>query len=103
MPWRRESDDRFCKRNPTRNRQANDLAVFFSPMDAIMENGRSQSVRYMTDDLRIKEIKELSPPSHLIRDLLFLCRYTPKNVGCQHRECSLQRFRKAPSAHRVRR
>jgi len=68
MPWRRESDDRFCKRNPTRNRQANDLAVFFSPMDAIMENGRSQSVRYMTDDLRIKEIKELSPPSHLIRE-----------------------------------
>jgi 3-deoxy-7-phosphoheptulonate synthase len=37
-------------------------------MDAIMENGRSQSVRYMTDDLRIKEIKELSPPSHLIRE-----------------------------------
>ena len=33
-----------------------------------MENGRSQSVRYMTDDLRIKEIKELSPPSHLIRE-----------------------------------
>src|SRR5438309_2952066 len=37
-------------------------------MDAIMENGRSQSVRYMTDDLRIKEIKELPPPSHLIRE-----------------------------------
>src|SRR5467141_4286388 len=37
-------------------------------MDAIMENGRSQSVRYMTDDLRIKEIKELSPPAHLIRE-----------------------------------
>ncbi|HWY72445.1 MAG TPA: 3-deoxy-7-phosphoheptulonate synthase AroG [Burkholderiaceae bacterium] len=34
-----------------------------------MDNGRSQSVRYMTDDLRIKEIKELSPPSHLIREL----------------------------------
>jgi 3-deoxy-7-phosphoheptulonate synthase len=69
MPWRQESDDRFCKRNPTRNRQANDLAVFFfTNVDAIMENGRSQSVRYMTDDLRIKEIKELSPPSHLIRE-----------------------------------
>jgi len=33
-----------------------------------MDNGRSQSVRYMTDDLRIKEIKELSPPSHVIRE-----------------------------------
>jgi 3-deoxy-7-phosphoheptulonate synthase len=33
-----------------------------------MDNGRGQSVRYMTDDLRIKEIKELSPPSHLIRE-----------------------------------
>jgi len=32
-----------------------------------MDSGRS-SVRYMTDDLRIKEIKELSPPSHLIRE-----------------------------------
>ena len=36
-----------------------------------MDNGRSQSVRYMTDDLRIKEIKELTPPSHLIRE--FAC------------------------------
>ncbi len=36
-----------------------------------MDNGRSQSVRYMTDDLRIKEIKELSPPSHVIRE--FAC------------------------------
>ena len=26
-------------------------------------------MRYMTDDLRIKEIKELIPPAHLIRDL----------------------------------
>jgi 3-deoxy-7-phosphoheptulonate synthase len=33
-----------------------------------MDSGRTQSVRYMTDDLRIKEIKELSPPSHLIRE-----------------------------------
>jgi len=33
-----------------------------------MDNGRSHSIRYMTDDLRIKEIKELSPPSHLIRE-----------------------------------
>jgi len=33
-----------------------------------MDNVRAQSVRYMTDDLRIKEIKELSPPSHLIRE-----------------------------------
>ena len=33
-----------------------------------MDNGRGQSVRYMTDDLRIKEIKELSPPAHLIRE-----------------------------------
>ena len=33
-----------------------------------MDNGKAQSVRYMTDDLRIKEIKELSPPSHLIRE-----------------------------------
>jgi len=33
-----------------------------------MDNGRSQGVRYMTDDLRIKEIKELSPPSHVIRE-----------------------------------
>ncbi len=33
-----------------------------------MDNGRSPSVRYMTDDLRIKEIKELSPPSHVIRE-----------------------------------
>jgi 3-deoxy-7-phosphoheptulonate synthase len=33
-----------------------------------MDNGPSPSVRYMTDDLRIKEIKELSPPSHLIRE-----------------------------------
>ena len=33
-----------------------------------MDNGRSQGVRYMTDDLRIKEIKELSPPAHLIRE-----------------------------------
>ncbi len=33
-----------------------------------MDNARSPSVRYMTDDLRIKEIKELSPPSHLIRE-----------------------------------
>src|ERR1700726_3103881 len=40
-------------------------------MESIMDNGRSQSVRYMTDDLRIKEIKELTPPSHLIRE--FAC------------------------------
>ena len=33
-----------------------------------MDNGRKPSVRYMTDDLRIKEIKELSPPAHLIRE-----------------------------------
>ncbi len=33
-----------------------------------MDSGRSQTVRYMTDDLRIKEIKELAPPSHLIRE-----------------------------------
>ena len=33
-----------------------------------MDNGRGHSVRYMTDDLRIKEIKELTPPSHLIRE-----------------------------------
>jgi 3-deoxy-7-phosphoheptulonate synthase len=33
-----------------------------------MDTARSQIVRYMTDDLRIKEIKELSPPSHLIRE-----------------------------------
>jgi len=26
-------------------------------------------MRYMTDDLRIKEIKELAPPSHLLREL----------------------------------
>ena len=25
-------------------------------------------MRYMTDDLRIKEIKELAPPSHLLRE-----------------------------------
>ena len=25
------------------------------------------AMRYMTDDLRIKEIKELAPPSHLLR------------------------------------
>ena len=25
-------------------------------------------MRYMTDDLRIREIKELSPPAHLIRE-----------------------------------
>ncbi|MFM2445683.1 MAG: hypothetical protein RI936_130, partial [Pseudomonadota bacterium] len=25
-------------------------------------------MRYMTDDLRIREIKELAPPSHLIRE-----------------------------------
>jgi len=33
-----------------------------------METARNQAVRYMTDDLRIKEIKELSPPSHLLRE-----------------------------------
>jgi 3-deoxy-7-phosphoheptulonate synthase len=33
-----------------------------------MDNARSPSVRYMTDDLRIKEIKELSPPAHLLRE-----------------------------------
>ena len=26
-------------------------------------------MHYKTDDLRIKEIKELTPPSHLLRDL----------------------------------
>ena len=26
------------------------------------------AMRFMTDDLRIREIKELSPPSHLIRE-----------------------------------
>src|ERR1700740_917216 len=36
-----------------------------------MDNGRSQSVGYTTDELRIKEIKELSPPSHVIRE--FAC------------------------------
>jgi 3-deoxy-7-phosphoheptulonate synthase len=28
----------------------------------------AQRMRYMTDDLRIKEIKELAPPAHLIRE-----------------------------------
>jgi len=28
----------------------------------------AKSMRFMTDDLRIKEIKELSPPAHLIRE-----------------------------------
>jgi 3-deoxy-7-phosphoheptulonate synthase len=37
-------------------------------LEEAMDNGRIASVRYMTDDLRIKEIKELSPPSHLIRE-----------------------------------
>ena len=33
-----------------------------------MDSGRKPGVRFMTDDLRIKEIKELSPPAHLIRE-----------------------------------
>src|SRR4029434_9772319 len=28
----------------------------------------ARTMRYMTDDLRIREIKELSPPAHLIRE-----------------------------------
>ena len=28
----------------------------------------AETMRFMTDDLRIKEIKELAPPSHLIRE-----------------------------------
>jgi 3-deoxy-7-phosphoheptulonate synthase len=29
----------------------------------------ARTMRYMTDDLRIREIKELAPPSHLIREI----------------------------------
>ena len=34
-------------------------------------------MRYMTDDLRIREIKELSPPAHLIRE--FPCEDAPRS------------------------
>src|ERR1700740_1526671 len=68
MPWRQESVDRFCRPNPiTRPPGTKPWRFFFERM-MTMDNGRSPSVRYMTDDLRIKEIKELSPPSHLIRE-----------------------------------
>ena len=39
----------------------------------------ARTMRYMTDDLRIREIKELSPPAHLIRE--FPC----DDVGLGHR------------------
>ena len=41
-------------------------------------------MRYMTDDLRIREIKELSPPSHLIRE--FPCEDSASSTVLEARE-----------------
>ena len=42
-------------------------------------------MRYMTDDLRIREIKELAPPAHLIRE--FPCeRQPPRSWSTKSRQ-----------------
>ena len=43
----------------------------------------AKTMRFMTDDLRIKEIKELAPPSHLIRE--FPCTDTASTVAFESR------------------
>ena len=51
-------------------------------------------MRYMTDDLRIKEIKELVPPSHLLRE--FPCDEASSNTVFEAR--SAIRFRRCYDA-----
>ena len=44
----------------------------------------AKTMRFMTDDLRIKEIKELAPPSHLIRE--FPCTDRASTVAFESRQ-----------------
>jgi 3-deoxy-7-phosphoheptulonate synthase len=44
----------------------------------------AKTMRFMTDDLRIKEIKELAPPSHLIRE--FPCTEKASTVAFESRQ-----------------
>ena len=44
----------------------------------------AKTMRFMTDDLRIKEIKELAPPSHLIRE--FPCTDKASTVAFESRQ-----------------
>jgi hypothetical protein len=69
--WRRKGISRSGKLKNPGKPPASKLAVFCfleSKMKKLQIVTTEPDMAYNTDDLRIREIKELSPPSHLMRE-----------------------------------